>query len=131
MPTVTRNFRLDEKLVGDLISLAEKENRSLNNFVANELQKIVDNVRGEKIANSTSVTTTHLMTKDEIKDKFGDVLVPPTINDYDAFVADIKATTYSGDLQKVMKEVERSALGAANKAKLRSIADTHRINFTN
>lgn len=59
---------------------------------------------------------------------------PPTpkISPYEAFAAEILKTTYSGDLQKVMKEVnDHPDLGAVNKAKLRAIADNHRINFTN
>jgi hypothetical protein len=61
-------------------------------------------------------------------------IAPPQakVNPYDAFQADIQRTTYSGDLQKVMKEVEASGdLGAVNKAKLRAFADNHRTSFTN
>lgn len=41
MPTITRNFRLDQQLVNDLIELAKKDGRSLNSFVAFRLQEIV------------------------------------------------------------------------------------------
>lgn len=56
----------------------------------------------------------------------------PKISVYDAYRADILNTTYSGDLQQVMKEIEGNPdLGAVNKAKLRAIANDHRTNFTN
>lgn len=56
----------------------------------------------------------------------------PPINMFDAFKTDILNTTYSGDLQKVMKDIESNTeLGAIGKAKLRAIADEHRLNFTN
>lgn len=55
----------------------------------------------------------------------------PAVDEYEALRADILATTYSEDLKKVMKEVEASGVGAVKKAKLRAIANDHRINFTN
>jgi hypothetical protein len=56
----------------------------------------------------------------------------PVINPFEAYISKIQQTTYSGDLQKVMKEIEVSGdLGAVNKAKLRAFADNHRTNFTN
>jgi hypothetical protein len=56
----------------------------------------------------------------------------PVMNPFEAWISKIQETTYSGDLQKVMKEVEANAdLGAVNKAKLRAFADNHRTSFTN
>lgn len=56
----------------------------------------------------------------------------PPVNPYEVYKDEILRTTYSGDLQKIMKEVNASdELGAANKAKLRLIADDHRNSFTN
>lgn len=56
----------------------------------------------------------------------------PKIDVEEAFIVEIKATTYSGDLQKVMKEIEANTeLGAIKKAELRIIANDHRTNFTN
>ncbi len=56
----------------------------------------------------------------------------PKFNLYDAYNEEIIKTTYSGDLQKLMKEIESNGdLGAINKAKLRAIANEHRINFSN
>lgn len=134
MGTVTRNFRLEEELIGDLVFLAEKEKRSLNNFVATQLQLVVDNAKGEKetfprpnVANVMGLGA-GVSPQAAIRP-----LTPsaPAVDEYDALVADIMATTYSDDLKAVMKEVEKSGLGAIKKAKLRAIADNHRLNFTN
>jgi endogenous inhibitor of DNA gyrase (YacG/DUF329 family) len=56
----------------------------------------------------------------------------PKVSLLEAYNSEILQTTYSGDLEKVMKEVnENGTLGAVNKAKLRVIADNHRLSFTN
>lgn len=65
------------------------------------------------------------------------IIVQPTttetrMNPFDAYQTEILATTYSGDLQKVMKSMEADIdLGAANKAKLRIVANEHRTTFIN
>lgn len=56
----------------------------------------------------------------------------PKVSLLQAYNSEILQTTYSGDLEKVMKEVsDNTQLGAVNKAKLRVIADNHRLGFTN
>lgn len=51
---------------------------------------------------------------------------------YEGYEKEILNTTYSGDLQNVMKQIEaNNELGAVKKAKLRAIANEHRVNFTN
>lgn len=64
-----------------------------------------------------------------VSDKVGESTQQKTVADYEA---EIKATTYSGDFEKVIKAMEKDpGMGAAAKAKLRAIGDAHRVNFTN
>lgn len=60
-------------------------------------------------------------------------LTPPSADfSYDYFEQAIRETTYSGDLEKIMAQIDSNAfLGAAYKARLRAIANQHRHTFTN
>lgn len=54
----------------------------------------------------------------------------PQQGPYAAYEAEIKATTYAGDLEKIVKAMRTdSELRAAEKDKLKALADEHRTTF--
>jgi uncharacterized Zn finger protein (UPF0148 family) len=98
-----------------------------SNFWQKEKRKEAELYRASKAADTSE--------QKEVKEEAPTINLTtksPEIKPYDAFYADILNTTYSGDLQKVMKEVDSHPdLGAVNRAKLRALADHHRTTFTN
>jgi len=56
----------------------------------------------------------------------------PKINQFDAYKNDILETTYSGDLEKVMKIIKAdTSIPKWQQIQLQAFADTHRLEFTN
>lgn len=137
MATTTRNFRLDNQLIKDLTYLAEQDQRSLNQFVAIQLQKVVDTAQnGGQISIQDLTQPTHQIKPQETpKTNFAVNIEPPKPlpiqAEFDVFKVRIKECTWSGDLEKVMKEIKNSLLAGWMKKQLDAMALEQRKEFTN
>lgn len=70
--------------------------------------------------------------KAEVKELEPKPIDLPKISLFDAYKAEILETTYSGDLEKVMKAINSDPMPTTlQKRQLKEISDNHRLNFTN